>query len=643
MIKSHKLSGSPFLRLFFFKIISILLVTSFLTGCPGPVTQSIEFDETKSSQYYLSQVTNSSSNEKIDWQLMAIRSLIIEGNLTQAGQLLNQVPSQLSQSQQNEKKLLEGELAVKNNKKFDLNTLSLSDLNENQKIRYLKVKIRLDGQKHDLNAQIRDYIQLEEYGTTKQRHEVINDTWNFLNGLDKTQISRITVYSNESVLQGWIDLIYAYRNSINVEQSEEDDAESKKIKEQLQLNKIKNAIHEWLIQYSNHPAALYLPRNIYGDKYRLPDEMNHKNIALFLPLSGSSKIFGDVIERGYMDEARYYVQESQQNTQTYDTNSDSIENLVMQAQQNGAELIVGPLLKQDVVKIIQSSVNIPILALNKIESSDLRYNNDKQICFFALSPDDEAMDAALHIYHQGKKYPLLILPNNDLGHRVANSFSQQWNSSNPDSQGVYAQYFESEKELSKQMNSGKGIELEGSLVNSNTDINPQQGQPYYDAIYIYASYEELTLLKSMLEMKSHKVQLNGEGKAMINPKNGKQITKKKVIPIIYTSSRSNISNATQDFRLDMDNVQFSDIPLITKHDPKIDDLPDYIKNDYSLIRLYAMGMDAWQLANRFDQLKINQMDIINGSTGQLSVGKQCEITRSLSWIKYQNGEEAEIN
>lgn len=641
-----------------FKLIFISFLISLLVGCPSNVSRQITFDETKGSDYYLSQVVSSSGNEKIDWQLLAIRSLIIETKNSQAKQLINQLPSDLNGMQQKELLFLQGELAVNNQQFFDINQITTTGLNENQLIRYYKIKIGLDKLKGDINAVAQDFIELEKYGSEFQQHDTINQTWNWLATLNDAEINSILVYADQPILQGWVDLIYTYKNNSNIYVIDaSDDADTIASKQDAQLTLIKNAIKDWQLQYSTHPAAKYLPRTIYGEKYRLSDDINNKNIALFLPLTGSSKIFGDTIRQGYEDASRFFPQSSQQNITVYDTNSSSIDSLVKQAKQQGAELIVGPLLKQDVVSIVKISPDIPVLALNKVDDFDYSNRYSSNICFFALSPENEAKDAANHIYAQHKNSPLLILPSNDLGKRIATSFVQQWHLISPSSNGVYVQYFDSEKSLSQQMNSGRGIELEGSLLsNSSLQSGQQNSQStlfsnvgiddngsiapsfdaanqQFDAIYVYASYSELSLIKSMLEMVSNK---------KTTDVNGKTISAKKNVPAIYTSSKSNIANMTQDFRYDMDKVQFSDIPLIvTKHE-MINELPNYIKDDYSLVRLYAMGVDAWQLANHFNQLKPYQIGILDGLTGNLSVANQCEITREFSWQQYLNGQEVAV-
>ena len=660
------------LTLYWAKAAVIAILVGLLVGCPIQSTQQLNYDETKNSNYYLSQANATSGSDKINWQLLAVRSLIAENHLAQANQYLLQIPSELNKVQQKEFLLLQGELAVKRTQSFNINLINLNELDDQQKIRYYHIKIAVDGNNQDINAQVRDYIELEKYGTEKQRHQAINSTWQYLVSLEQSAINSVLVYANEPTLQGWIDLIYTHHNNNGIYIIDKaDSAEIVSQKEEAQYNLLKRAVEEWSIQYAEHPAAIYLPRAIYGEKYLLPEDSNSRKVALFLPLSGSSKVFGDAIQLGYFDANRYYPNEPQQNITIFDTNSAPLSDLLAQAEKQHVDLIVGPLLKDTIKAMQQINTTIPVLALNKLEYNE-NANTQEKICYFGLAPEDEAMDAAQHIYSQKKRIPLLIVPQNELGKRVEESFLQQWK--NYDDAGeIYVQYFESAAALSKKMNSGYGIELEGELLNNyitqpdiitndnDTSINAfltlfsgndQQNQQapetaldndidkadeeeaddeiVFDAIYIYATHDELSLIKSMLEMKSNKTVQDDEGNEIIVKKN---------IPAIFTSSRSHIANVTQDFRYDMDRVQFSEIPLIASKNAAIETLPSYISNDYSLVRLYAMGVDAWRLANRFNDLHAYQMDIFDGMTGKLSVGQQCEIMRELPWKQYRKGQE----
>jgi hypothetical protein len=60
-----------------------------------------------------------------------------------------------------------------------------------------------------------------------------------------------------------------------------------------------------------------------------------------------------------------------------------------------------------------------------------------------------------------------------------------------------------------------------------------------------------------------------------------------------------------------------------------------VRNDYSLARLYAMGADAWSLANHFTQMRQTPGFELNGNTGDLTATQDCVINRKLSWLKYQ--------
>lgn len=71
-------------------------------------------------------------------------------------------------------------------------------------------------------------------------------------------------------------------------------------------------------------------------------------------------------------------------------------------------------------------------------------------------------------------------------------------------------------------------------------------------------------------------------------------------PALFASSRSYQAGAGPDYRLEMEGIQFSDIPLMAGSNPALlQQASAKYANDYSLVRLYAMGIDAWALANHF--------------------------------------------
>jgi outer membrane PBP1 activator LpoA protein len=89
-----------------------------------------------------------------------------------------------------------------------------------------------------------------------------------------------------------------------------------------------------------------------------------------------------------------------------------------------------------------------------------------------------------------------------------------------------------------------------------------------DAAYIVATPQEIAFIKPMIAMR-----------------NGSQSG-----ATLYASSRSAQGTAGPDFRLEMDGLQYSEIPMLAGSNPALmQQALSAVRNDYSLARLYAMG------------------------------------------------------
>ncbi|ADM40610.1 Putative lipoprotein [Edwardsiella tarda FL6-60] len=668
------------------------MAATLLAACSGRVSTTppapVQSEATASADYYLQQMQQSSDDSKADWQLLAIRALLREGKLPQAADLLGQLPSQLSEAQQLEQRLVSAELEIARHAPQQaqaiLTKLDVAQLSQAQQLRYYQAVIAAAQGKTTL-AQIRAYIALQPLLTQeKQRKANIDATWAALSTLTPADLNGMVINANEDILRGWLDLLRLYQDN------RQDPA------------LLKAAIKDWQTRYPNNPAATLLPSAL--DNILHLQSASTASIALLLPLNGQAKVFSDAIEAGFNAakngafsqnsaptaaaatdngapassgtlaaattpsapadvNAAGAVSPSAQGTdaaapaapndsaalppldaagdpiapsvspgnpdahiQVYDTSSQPLPALLSQAQQAGASLVVGPLLKNNVDQLNTLSTPLNILALNQPE----QVQNHPNICYFALSPEDEARDAARHIWAQGKRTPLLLIPRSPLGDRVAKAFATEWQSLGGGS--VLQQTFGSSAELRSTINGGTGIRLTGQPVSiapaqpASVTIAgltiPAPVQPPVasgggvDAVYIIATPAEITLIKPMIDLANGTH--NGIG--------------------LYASSRSYQAGAGPDFRLEMEGVQFSDIPLLAGSDPAIlQQAPAQYRNDYSLMRLYAMGADAWTLANHFAQLRQIPGFQVQGATGTLSANDNCVIQRKLPWLQYQKG------
>ncbi|MBE8596971.1 penicillin-binding protein activator [Xenorhabdus sp. BG5] len=482
---------------------------------------------------------------------------------------------------------------------------------------------------------IRAYIALNSYATDEAaRQKNLDETWQLLTQLSPQQMSELVINANEYTLRGWLDLLNTYQTN------------------KQDLDKLRLAIHDWQIRYPNNPAAHSLPTAL--QQMLQETENSYATIGLFLPLSGQAKIFGDAIRQGFLDAQKGLPKPSlpesplptntpdpngavnaepsasaansgntdvattepdmgamndapvnDQTIKVYDTNSQPLAELLEQAKQDGVTLVVGPLLKLNVEQLTQIETPLNILALNELDVPQRQPN----ICYFSLSPEDEAKNAAIHIWQQQKHSPLVLIPRSDLGTRVAKAFAQEWQKLG--GQTVLQQSFGTLDEMRQSMNRGIGIRLSGTpVISTNSTTEP------VDAVYIVATANELTMIKPMIDM---------------------AISSRKK-PALYASSRSNKAGSGPDFRLEMDGMQFSDIPLLTGINvPLMQQAAKKFTNDYSLMRLYAMGIDAWSLANQFTQMQQEMGFHLSGVSGELSVMDNCTILRQLPWMQFNNG------
>ncbi|HCC5989562.1 TPA: penicillin-binding protein activator [Enterobacter cloacae] len=709
-----------FLRKKATRSVPLLLAALIFAGCgtqaPDQSTAHLQGSAQADSGFYLQQMSQSSNDTRINWQLLAIRALLKEGKTQQGAELFNQLPHELNDAQRLEQSLLSAELKVALKDyaaaKKILGDIDVSALDKNQQARFWQAGITAEQGRPSLTL-LRALIAQEPLlgGADKQKN--IDATWQALASMTQEQAQALVINADENVLQGWLVLQQMWFNN------------------RSDPKMLKAGITDWQTRYPQNPGAKMLPTQLVNVQNFKPASTS--KIALLLPLNGQAAVFGRTIQQGFeaakngttpvtgsavpaqaaqaanvndvvspsaaetsdLTTAQTPPQGTMQNPVTapttpaaaapapatpvetqsapatepatseqpqpqttepvaqpaaqpaaqpqavattsanpgaelkiYDTSSQPLDQVLAQVQQDGASIVVGPLLKNNVEELMKSNTALNVLALNQPEQVQNRAN----ICYFALSPEDEARDAARHIHEQGKQSPLLLIPRSTLGDRVANAFAEEWQKLGGGI--VLQQKFGSVSELRAGVNGGAGIALNGSPVSASL---PQQqsvtiggltipapptdaqisGGGKVDAAYIVATPQEIAFIKPMIAMR-----------------NGSQSG-----ATLYASSRSAQGTAGPDFRLEMDGLQYSEIPMLAGSNPALmQQALSAVRNDYSLARLYAMGVDAWTLANHFTQMRQVPGFELNGNTGDLTATQDCVINRKLSWLKYQQGQ-----
>ncbi|CAA0299682.1 penicillin-binding protein activator [Klebsiella oxytoca] len=688
---------STFLRSKPVRCLPVLLAALIFAGCgthtPDQSTAYLQGTAQADSSYYLQQMQQSSNDSKTNWQLLAIRALLKEGKKPQAVELFNQLPSGLNAAQSRERSLLAVEVKLAQNDfqgaQALLSKLDPASFEQNQLPRYWQAQIDASQGQPSLNLLRALVAQQPLLSLAAQKQKNIDATWKALTAMTKDQAYALVINADENVLQGWLDLQRMWFD--NRSDPTMLKAGIKDWQTRYPQNPGAKMLPTQLVNMQNYQAAstnkiaLLLPLNgqaaIFGRTIQqgfeaakngapavsgsaVPAQVAQvaqaANVADSAVVSPSQAEVTDLtatnsaqapVQTPAADQAqaqapvtapeatsapapetaRQPVQAPQTQAvsatpanpaaelKIYDTTTQPMSQLLAQVQQDGATIVVGPLLKDNVEQVIKSNTSLNVLALNQPEKIENRVN----ICYFALSPEDEARDAAHHIHDQGKQTPLLLVPRGALGDRVVNAFANEWLKLGGGT--VLQQRLGSTAELRGSVNSG--ISLSGtpvstlpsaqdSALGSPSDV-PVSSTGGVDAAYILATPEQIAYVKPMIALR------NGSQSGVT----------------LYASSRSAQGTSGPDFRLEMEGLQYSEIPMLAGSNPALQQQAlAAVRNDYSLARLYAMGADAWSLANHFSQMRQVPGFELNGNTGDLTATQDCVINRKLSWLKYQGGQ-----
>jgi outer membrane PBP1 activator LpoA protein len=223
------------------------------------------------------------------------------------------------------------------------------------------------------------------------------------NGLQEQTAYRPLMASGDATIDGWLALqpvASAYRSDPSG----------------LQLGLL-----GWRDNFPNHPAAAtFLP--VLLERYRL-SQIYPEQLALLLPLS-SLRQQAAAIRDGFIAAHLRTSNEAQRaHIKVYDTDILGGQEAYIRAQTDGADFIVGPLLKPNVDRIVNSAGLTPTLALNYTQSEVAAPAGFFQ---FALAPEDEAIEVARHAAANGAANAVALIPDSDWGTRLLNTFRAEF-------------------------------------------------------------------------------------------------------------------------------------------------------------------------------------------------------------------------
>lgn len=611
---------------FISQILSLILLGLLLSACSSssgdadrqPVTPPSAFGKLEQkSDWYLSQLAKSDPAYRFAWEILAARSLLENGDLQQASAISQQLKKEaFTPKQKYEQHLVAAMLLQRQAKPEDaLQRLSKIDsrpLDNDATATYYRLQASLLSQTDNPLQAVSAYIALEHYLSKDEKSANHNAIWTLLLSQSTQQLHDAQDKPAPDIRSGWLELAQLQQQYAN------------------QPNEFAHRYEFWQKQYPHHPASeLFTQLTPPKDSQTAADQSSSgqpvsslpKRVAIMIPLTGQLAAQGDALRNGML--TAYKEANLQTDLRFYDSNSQPIANLYQQAKQDGAEFIVGPLLKDQVDSLLAQQPNMPVMALNDINSKQPSASQ----FYFSLSPNEDAADAANQIQNDGKNLPLLVVPAGPQGQRIIDNFNQEW-AKHAKTSPVVARFADRQSlEAVLHQAMGVNIDLQRQLAKQRKISQETATQAFnrtdVDAIYIYASPLEASIIKSFID--------NSQ-----NPYAQRS-------PTYYLGSRGNpgITNAaaTQN---NVAGMRLGDMPWLTEQQQPLRDkvLSVWPQMNTDLLRFFAMGYDAVSLLPRLGELRGNQSQSQQGLTGKLSIDDSGVIHRQLNWITVTRNEAA---
>lgn len=452
----------------------------------------------------------------------------------------------------------------------------------------------------------------------------------------------------------------------------------------LNTTELQQALAQFRQVYRGHPIAENLNQLIQDPDTLYTPELDE--LVVLLPLSGRYEDTGNAVKQGIL--SAYYRQLQQPSEVTLptlrfiDTSDKAPEAIVEEL--GTAQWVLGPLLKSTLDALLPVlPPRVSMLALNRSETQPLAAFDDTdvrqqplalsakpaaneagtrsedpqpnesstaqtsaatsllptsetpsaQALFFALAPEDEAYQLADLIYEKGYRAPIVVSSQSSLYQRMNDAFSERWGQLNS-GRVANKRVNLTQVRFSDSASLRDGITRALDVAQSNDRIsqikymineevyNMPRNRQDIDAVVVFASPQNTELLNPMVE-------------ASLLPANNSRVP-------VYATSRSMDYDSGKNQWRDLQNVRFLDMPWMLPNHPwqSLDEQVSALWPNHltQRRRLFAFGVDAYNLMPNLANLNAYPQTSADGLTGKLKLNRVGEIIRELPRAIINNGQ-----
>ena len=370
-------------------------------------------------------------------------------------------------------------------------------------------------------------------------------------------------------------------------------------------------------RYPSHPALTALAGEPTIGSEEAPAALEAApHLALILPLTGRTATFSAQIRDGFMTAYYQMPANSRPRLRVYDSATTSIADTMAQASAAGAEFIVGPLTREEVLAAADVlTTRPPLLALNFLPADRPAPEKFFQ---FALSPEDDARAVARYIGTSGRRQGVVIVPEGDWGTRVAAAFDEELRAAGGQVLGQSTfnaadkDYAASIMQVLRTDNSRARQQRIQATIGQKLEFEPRRRA---DIQFIFAPSQPLAARLLRPQLRFH---LAGD------------------IPT-YTLGDAYEPHPTANEEID--GVMFPDMPWMLGDEgisAQVRAASNEAFGDSAARRgrLFAFGYDAMRLAGSLQRgAPINP----DGLTGTLSLDAHGRVRRELEWVRIRDG------
>ena len=349
-----------------------------------------------------------------------------------------------------------------------------------------------------------------------------------------------------------------------------------------------------------------------------------KRIALAMPLNGKLGKAGQAVVDGFMaarfeskagSDAIAYIK-------VYDTTQlSSLDALYFQASADRMDIVIGPLDKERVIELSQKdALPIPTLALNYIPIGSNNNSTTSNLIQFGLAVEDEALQLAQRSLTAGHKRIIILHQDQPWAIRAAQHFGSSW------------------------------VELGGEIADQVSFSGAgDHSETITQALLINQSHKRAKILKTHLAGSGNAVKFEPRRRKDVDaivlfslPTDGRQIIPTLAFHYaadlpVYASHHIYQGPTDTSRDRDLEGVIFTELPWLIEQPSVQQKISQKWPNRERYSRLFAIGVDAYQLFPRLEELQNLTNSSVDGVTGILQMNSLGRIVTQSSWGQFKSG------